>query len=296
MSNKRLRDEYLVDQITGETLKGDELFANTDQLLYILRNSTYAEVARFETVSTRARVFIQKHNVWRLLFARDYGYIFQNAIEMPNYQMKKYIKDILDNYSEEGRVGLEYTYWKRYYEFLKKTSTEIRDHQIAHKRLYPMMDPNSICPPYWEYMAYKPIPLRSLRKYFLRSGRVTITRQPDTDVFYYSILLPENMSSVMINMADMSTTEVPITKDIESYPKIRFEKDGNIEFSVEQSTDGLSWYNFSWINNQIYKIVPRRSRQFLVSCSICSESVTQLYHCGCCAQVYCGEKCQSVNH
>lgn len=287
-----------MDPTSGETLRGDELFADKQRLLLILEQMDYRTVSAFEQASKRAREFVQGRQIWRMLFKRDYLEIFHNA---GGNNMSDDIKEKIDGYTVFDRKRREETYWKRYYEFLKKSDESLREFKTFRRiRDYPMG---------WRRSDGIRFVTPSERPEFddFRESEWRIRHVSSNDTIYYYPLyvdqtdgtyIPESQKHpplvIAISMENLHPYHIitwdPIimngtiieTRPTRSAPYIR-------------SNDGFYWIKIegAWIQ-QMKPSYPLVSQQ--LACSICDSVAKQLHSCECCGEVYCGRECQKVNH
>lgn len=299
--SKRHREESLVDPSSGETLRGDELFADKQRLLLILEQMDHRTVSAFEQASKRAREFVQGRHVWRTLFQRDYLEIFHNA---GGNNMSDEIKKKIDGYTVFDRKRREETYWKRYYEFLKKSEESLQEFGLFTRgRLHPLnwrrtegvrfMTPRGN-PQFHEYVNHE---------WRFRHDSIN-------DILYYYPFfvdhstgtdIPESQQHPEYAIAfSMAMENVPSYNIIPWDPSIETFKIINVGSPMGpvyvRSKDGFYWVRIHgmWLE-QLKPSYPLVSQP--LECSICSETTTKLLHsCECCGEIYCGRECQKVNH
>lgn len=309
--SKRALEEYLSDP----AVNGAELFADKQRLLLILKDVDFQTLSRFEKASVQARQFVQAHpELWRVLFQRDYPDVYYNVVEHGTNRMKDDIRNKIDMYTIAARKGNESTYWKRYYEFLVKTTREIHGYDTwwdskVLARTMPI-------PRGWIYHENKNVDLTARNTIFknpygdILSLSWILKHDPRTSVFYFypteeDAISVENYerpdqtqptSVIKIDMNTVTVSIVPWDDAIYDYNEIKTSPD-----TYMCGPDGFTWFRYikrnvgnGQLRGFIESISPPK-RKFLVSCSICG-STENLSKCVCCQEVYCGTECQRTTH
>lgn len=104
----------------GNVIPGDQLLAqNKDVLINIIRFRPDAQkmVRNLERAGPDGRRFVKMHQLWKILFNRDYPDVMQAVYDADAIEnMREDVRIFLDGLSDNA--GIRDTYWKRYYEYV----------------------------------------------------------------------------------------------------------------------------------------------------------------------------------
>lgn len=247
-----------------------------------------------------------ERQIWRSIFERDYPSVYQNAIG-PGNAMKQSIKQKIDALTVVYRQGRAETYWKRYYEFLKKSEESIEDLNAKH---YPTFTPDEYVNWRDKYNAAKQtlkrtdgiryISWREDNEVFRYSqfDEWIFRHDPNNDTMYYypigmDIMEPQHntVAVIVISMTNLQSAQiVPWNPLMEQAVELDL-----FDVPFVRSKDGFYWIRIHYTMMDKFEPSNILVSQPLV-CSTCSEAAEQLHSCECCGEIYCGRECQKVNH
>jgi len=291
--------DFVFKYRNGTPIPAEKLFTQySDPVMLIITGSfTFVQLGALGKSGKIAKDWIERKEIWRMLFKRDYPAIYARVTIPPNSSiLDPEIQKDLDDISE--RPGNAKTYWKRYYE-LQQWKEDSKFKRNGYDFVF---DFNQLAEQ--DFYDRQAAPQQA-RKSETGYGRYVQLFYPNDDDFSTLVF------AIVTDRLDRFVSVIKIYWTGDSYHSkvinvgagVRMNRLLNFKKITTKSWKSNSgWSLLYYVKTHGVLHIKRFPRQLLVSsqCTTCSTPSNRLFTCSNCkCDAYCGEECQLadwVNH